>query len=247
MTEIIHDDKNNKSENSDVNIKSNLESVKKLKRIDAHYISHEIQHLLHFEKGFLFTVKVLLLRPGKSVRDFLFEDRTKYVKPVIFLISTSVICTLIILFLHIKFEFFRIDAGTLEGYIVANKIDSWVNGNIGYTNLIITIFIGLWIKIFFKNHNYNMFEVIVLLCFVVGEATLILGTFMLIGKIFPVSIIEFVGLFSYFAYSIWSIGQFFGERKLMNYIKSILALFLGYVSCKITLSLIAYTLEKFIT
>jgi hypothetical protein len=34
---------------------------------------------------------------------------------------------------------------------------------------------------------------------------------------------------------------------LMNYIKSILALFLGYVSCKITLSLIAYTLEKFIT
>ena len=29
----------------------------KLKRIDGHYIIHEMEHILHFEKGMLFTVR----------------------------------------------------------------------------------------------------------------------------------------------------------------------------------------------
>ena len=58
-----------------------IKPSKKPVRVDAHYVSHEIQHLLHFEAGFLFTVRELLLKPGKSVQEFLFDDRSKYVKP----------------------------------------------------------------------------------------------------------------------------------------------------------------------
>ena len=29
----------------------------KIKRIDAKYISHEVQHLFHIEKGYLYTIK----------------------------------------------------------------------------------------------------------------------------------------------------------------------------------------------
>jgi hypothetical protein len=49
----------------------------KLHRIDGHYILHEIEHILHFERGILFTVRELLLRPGKSVKEFI-SDKKDY-------------------------------------------------------------------------------------------------------------------------------------------------------------------------
>ena len=43
----------------------------KLKRIDKHYVSHELLHLFHFEKGFFYTAKELFLRPGDSIKEFI--------------------------------------------------------------------------------------------------------------------------------------------------------------------------------
>lgn len=67
----------------------------KLKRIDKHYISHEVFHLLHFEKGFFYTVRELIVSPGKSVLNFINQDRSKHMKPIPFLILTSLFFTLI--------------------------------------------------------------------------------------------------------------------------------------------------------
>lgn len=46
-----------------------------LKRIDSHYIMHEIEHVLHIEKGILFTIKELLIRPGQNIREFIKDNR----------------------------------------------------------------------------------------------------------------------------------------------------------------------------
>jgi hypothetical protein len=74
----------------------------KIKRIDAQYIIHEITHVLHFDKGILYTIKELLVRPGHSVRTFIAEDRSRMVKPVIFIIVCSLIYTLTTHFFHIE-------------------------------------------------------------------------------------------------------------------------------------------------
>lgn len=58
-------------------------------RIDANYLLQELCSVLSFEKGFLFTVRELSTNPGKSIKDFLNEDRNRLVKPVLFLIVTS--------------------------------------------------------------------------------------------------------------------------------------------------------------
>jgi Protein of unknown function (DUF3667) len=236
-------------ENKKENIEVDSTPSNELKRIDAHYIAHEIQHLLHFEKGFFFTVRELLLRPGESVRTFIHEDRTKYVKPVIFLIICSVIYTSITHFFHIEWSFFNIDKinlPELRNEIRSKEIGSWTDGHLGYTNLIMGIFIGLWIKVFFKNHNYNLFEILVLLCFVLGEAILMLGLVLLMANLFNSAIIGAIGALSYFLYIIWAIGQFFGEKKIMNYVKSALTYFLGNMSYLIVLIVIAYFLKRII-
>lgn len=220
------------------------ESNSTLKRIDQGYISHEIQHLLHFEKGFLFTIKSLLLRPGKSIREFLFVDRANYVKPILFLIITSVLFSLIIHWVDAGFSFFNIDAVIpLKGKLRSKEIGEWTNTHIGYSQLIMGIFIAFWIKILFKKFQYNIYEILVLLSFVLGEALLILGLLLVIAYLTKSSVIGLISIIMYFAYIIWAIGQFFGEKKIINYIKSILAYLLGNVTYMMTLILIAYLLK----
>lgn len=66
-----------------------------LKRINSAYLLHEFQHIFHFEKGFTYTIKGLMLQPGKTVREFILNDWSKAVKPVIFILVISTVVTLI--------------------------------------------------------------------------------------------------------------------------------------------------------
>lgn len=117
--------------------KTNLQ----LKRIDRDFISHEIQHVLHFDKGIFLTLKNLLLMPGKSIREFLFENREKYVKPLLFLIVCSIIFSLILHLFQGNFSFFNIDSmESLKGKIRSKEIGNWTNKNIGYAQLIMGLF-----------------------------------------------------------------------------------------------------------
>ncbi len=74
----------------------------KLKRINGHYVLHEIEHVLHFEKGILYTIRELVLRPGQSIRNFISENRSRLIKPIIFIIIASLIYSLASHFFHIE-------------------------------------------------------------------------------------------------------------------------------------------------
>lgn len=216
----------------------------KLKRINGHYISHEIQHLLHFEKGFFFTVKELLLRPGKSIREYLFEDREKYVKPILFLILSSVIFDLVIHWLHLNMAFFNIDTiERLKGKLRSKEIGDWTNSHIGYAQLIMAIFIAFWIKLFYRKFKFNIYEILILLSYVLGQALMMLGTFIILADIFKSENIATIGVAIYFSYIIWAIGQFFGEKNFINYIKSLLVYILGNATYLFVLVSIAYLLK----
>ncbi len=236
---------NNELKEEEKNVNSDDKPSKSVKRIDLHYISDEVTQLLNFEKGFSLTIKELLLRPGKCVRTFIFDDRNKYVKPLVFLIFTSFLFTIITSYLHVDYSFLNIDRiEPLKGKIRSKEIGDWTNSNLGYTNLIMGLFVALWVKIFFKNHRYNIYEILVLLCYVLGEAILILGIFIVLAILFKSSIIALIGIFIYFAYTIWAIGQFFGEKKAINYIKSASTYVLGNFTYLLALILIAYLLKE---
>ena len=76
-----------------------------LKRIDLHYIKNETSALFYLEKGFFYTIKELIIRPGQNIRKFIAEDRNRLVKPITFLIVTSLIYTLIVNFFDIEEEY----------------------------------------------------------------------------------------------------------------------------------------------
>jgi hypothetical protein len=199
-----------------------------LKRIDRHYITHEIEHVLHFERGILYTIRELLTKPGDNVRHYISENRARLVKPIIFIIVTSLIYSLINGFFHIE-----------DGYInyqeikqtTTGKIFSWVQAHYGYSNIILGIFIAFWVKIFFKSYNYNLFEILILLCFVMGIEMLIFACCALLQGLIKIDIMQYGGIIGILYFS-WAIGQFF-DKKLSNYLKGFAAYMLGVISAAI--------------
>lgn len=202
----------------------------KLKRIDRHYIIHEIEHILHFEKGILFTIRELLTNPGENVRHFISENRVRLVKPIIFIIITSLIYTLVNHFFHIEEGYVKFDETKQSATGIIFK---WVQEHYGYSNIIMGVFIAFWTKIFFKKYDYNFYEILILLCFVMGMGMLIYAVFAILQGLTHFNLMQIAGFIG-IAYCTWAIGQFFDKRKAVNYLKAFVSYMLGMLSFMLT-------------
>ncbi len=208
------------------NISSHERQSSELKRIDGSYILHEIEHVLHFEKGILYTIKELLIRPGDTVKYFIFENRNRLVKPIVFIIITSLIYSLAINFFHIEDGYVKFEGGKLATPI---KIFKWIQGHYGYANIIMGIFIAFWLKLFFRKYHYNFFEILILLCFVMGIAMLIYSLFALLQGLIKIKLGAIGGIIG-IGYCSWAIGQFFDKKKAASYIKALASYLLGMIT-----------------
>ncbi|HMT77407.1 MAG: DUF3667 domain-containing protein [Saprospiraceae bacterium] len=210
-----------------------------LKRIDGHYIVHEIEHVLHFERGILFTIRELVTNPGQNIKNYLTENRSRLVKPIIFIIVTSIIYTLCNHFFHFE-----------DGYVkyldskksTTTEIFKWVQGHYGYANLIMGIFIALWTKLFFKKHIFNFFEILILLCFVMGIGMLIYSVFGIIQGLTHLNLMQIAGVVG-FVYTTWAVGHFFGKTKISNYVKAFFAYILGMLTFTLTAILLGILID----
>ena len=210
-----------------------------LKRIDANYIKHEIEHVLHFEKGIFYTVKELIIRPGKNVRDFFTENRNRLVKPIIFIIITSLIYTIINHYFHIEEQYIQQDE---LDHSTIGKMMVWVQEHYGYANIILGIFIAFFIKLFFRKSNYNIYEIIILLCFIMGISMLIYSVFAAIQGLFHINIIQIGGILA-LVYTTFAIADFFGKTKVKNYFKALAAYILGMIVFLLSITLIGLSID----
>ncbi|PWA07679.1 DUF3667 domain-containing protein [Flavobacterium laiguense] len=221
---------------------SNCGQAVKVKRIDGDYIVHEIEHVLHFERGILYTIKELLIRPGQNIREFIAENRSRLVKPVIFIIVTSLIYTLINHFFHIEDGYVNFTDAKMP---TTNSIFSWIQNHYGYANIIMGMFIAFWLKIFFKKYEYNFFELVILLCFVIGMEMLMVSVFALFEGLTKLSLMQIAG-FVIFAYCTWAIGQFFDKTKPISYVKAFASYVLGMLTFSFSAIIIGVLIDLMI-
>ena len=91
------------------------------------------------------------------------------------------------------------------------------------------MFIALWTKLFFKKHDYNFFEILILLCFTMGMGMLIFTVFAIVTGITHRNLLEFGGYVGVI-YSAWAIGQFFNKSKASSYLKALASYTLGMIT-----------------
>lgn len=205
---------------------SNCQQNIKPKRIDGRYILHEIEHVLHFERGILYTIRELLIRPGENIRNFIRENRSRLVKPVIFIIVTSLIYTLINHFFHIEDSYMKMEDG--KG-VKLNAINHWVQSHYGYSNIIMGAFIAFWLKIFFRKYDYNFFEILILLCFILGMEMLMFSVFAIFEGLTKYHLMKIAAMIV-FVYFSWAVGQFFDKNRAVSYFKALVSYILGMIT-----------------
>ena len=212
-------------------------------KIDGSYVVDEISNVLSFKKGILNTIRELFLRPGQSIRAFIHEDRSKLVKPVMFVIFCSLFYAILQQFIEFEERFF--DEEAIAGEPTVVTIIKWVQANYGYANLVMSIFVAFWAKILFRKSGYNFFEVLTLIFYIFGMVMLISAFFGVLDAIFPYKIIYLGGIFT-FLYPSWVMGQFFNGRKIPGYFKGFLSYTLGLFSATLMAFLLGYLIDMFL-
>jgi hypothetical protein len=183
----------------------------------------EIGDFLFASKGMVYTIKRIMINPGAGVRQFLAQDRHRFVKPVMFVFLSSIIYTLVNHFSSLDLTIFVPQEADLD---FTTLIMNWIQANQCYTNLIVGVFMAFGVKLFFRKSGYNIFEIYVLLCYVLGIATLLDSVFAILQAVTHLNLTQ-VLLFIESIYITWAVGQFFNRKKASSYIKALLSYFFG--------------------
>ncbi len=202
-----------------------------VERIDGRYILKEIGSVLNVQRGILYTIKAMAIHPGKSVRVYLTEHRSRLVKPIVFIFVTS-------LFYSLCMAIFNFEDGYV-GYVeddgsTTNSLFRWVQDNYGYANLMMGVLIALWTKLFFRKHPFNLFEILILLCYVMGMGMFMLAIFGVVEGLTSLKVLQF-GAILLFVYTTWAMGQFFDGRKVSSYLKALFAYLFGLLAFSLLL------------
>ncbi len=210
----------------------------KLKRINNQYILHEISTVLNLDKGFFYTIREVMLRPGHNVRKFIQEDRNRLVKPIVFLLLCSLIYSLSQQIFHFEDGYIDVELNQTA----VTRIFQWTQDNYGYANIIMSLFIGAWLKLLFRKSTYNIYEILILIFFVMGVSMLIFSIFGIAESLLQFPLIQYGAIIA-FVYCTWAIGKFFAPTRFITYIKSFFAYFLGYISFTFLAILVGILLE----
>ena len=201
---------------------------KTLDRINGRFILSEMASVLNFQKGILFTIKELLIRPGVNVRRFIHQDRNRLVKPISFII----VCSLIYIIAQrtLQFDDGYMNYSNLDwGDSAITRIMNWISNNYGIANILMALFIAFWTKLFFRKYGYNIFEILILLYFLLGVQMLMFTVLGIAGSISGLSVLD-TGSGIGIIYVCWAIARFFDGRKMINYLKGLLSYMLGMIS-----------------
>lgn len=221
---------------------------RQIRRITFKTLLKDIADTFNLEKGIIFTVKELILRPGKSIQDYLGMGRFRYMNPLKFLILTVALAVFFTSYLNVfdtagdstmtKSFFLGLETGYENAgggkREVLEKLTSFDYKNLIYENMNILLFMSLPISalfshLFLSKKRFNYSENLALNAFIIGVQNLIYITFVLEMKLYSSNI--WVGLFVLltYGYLIYVYVDFFKLESLGGILKMFLAILLGNI------------------
>jgi len=189
-------------------------------RITMRYLAGEILRQLNLEKGLGLTIKLMLIRPEAAIKEYLYTDRHRLMKPLSFLL---LLVTLAALLSH-----YYLPAGKEVAQALGNdpafqafpaalqEIVLWLGKNMQrYFNLFYLcslpgLVIGCWIV--FRAKGYNLAEQLVINAYIFGMQTLIYLLFLPIS--FKHEKTGLIFLFLFAAYIIYAYKRIFGLKLI---------------------------------
>ncbi len=181
-----------------------------LERISMKMIWRSILQEFNLERGILFTVFALAIRPGQTLREYLYQDRTRLIPPLRFLIvfvTLATIATLSFLTQEDFFNAFKQGVETGGGSVDFEKMSPkgrefmnlYINNatvaNLKFFNIYLMLSVplaALGTLIVYRLRQFNFAEHLVINCYIYSNTTVL---YVLLTPLFFI--------FSYQAVSIW--------------------------------------------
>ncbi len=188
--------------------------------------------VVQVNRGFLFTVKELSLRPGKAIQDYLAGHRVNYYSPHKYLFFIGAVTS----FLTSRFHSFSgeyTSAGTFGG-----GIDAFLNAFFQYADMYATLVNVVSIPVFalfslllFRRSGYNYAEHLVLNAYITAQQLLLFIGWLPLTRFDPLPVHWLPGLYVALTlgYNLWVYVQFSGIRTGAGFARAGVAMVLAYL------------------
>lgn len=194
-------------------------------RLNWHFVKEELQYtFLHINKGFLYSVKELLTRPGETVREYLEGKRVKHYKPILLVFVLAGLNGLLSQKIDYKAFMPKNDVKNIVATEMP-KIMNWIFSHYALVELALLPIFSLCSWLAFKKYGYNYVENIIINCFASAQRLLIgLITIPLMYLIDPKYLLTFSSLISIPVYgvTIWLYLQLYKKHEIGNVILRLL-------------------------
>ncbi len=154
-------------------------------RVNLHYLIHEFLHgVLHVDRGILFTIKELTVRPGETIRYYLEGKRVSYFKPFGYFFILATIYTLLMHLIDIPIidseAVYPMDGDAHRNNILLktgetiNSFYSLINERYAIMSLLLLPISAFISFIIFRKAKYNYGEHLVINSYILGHSMLLL-------------------------------------------------------------------------
>lgn len=229
----------------------------KTSRITFRQVFKDIRdQFVHFDQGFLYTIKELALRPGHSIREYVEGKRVRHVKPIKFMIWAAAISFFIAHFLGFQEHLVqRLQAENEAQGRSTQSTQKLVEFIMGHPNILMlmtipTIAFCAWL--FFRKKRLNYAEYFSINAFLMGQLS-IFSIATNIGFAFwrdltpqhlaLIGVLQWCVWTTYFG---WAYSQFFNQpKKVIAWLKGVFVLMTGYILLILIIGLLATTVMYF--
>lgn len=144
-------------------------------RIDFNYLQDEIKYtFLHINKGLLYSIKQLIVRPADTVREFIDGKRISHYKPILLLVVLAGINGVLAHYFLDLSDIFNKSQNVMgnadeKSINFFKKFMDWIVEHYSLYEIIQLPFVSLASYFAFKKYGYNYFENIIINSFAASQ------------------------------------------------------------------------------
>ena len=193
----------------------------KVQKISFRFLVEDILNsALQVNRGILFTIKELTIRPGHSIRDFLEGKRKHHFKPIAFVLLLSTIYVLFTYLTGTKTYLISLIEGMINS-LSKNGYPATVLKSLGknhaYLTLVLLPIFSFASYLSFIKAKYNYFEHLIINLYIAGQQMVIYLIFAIMyhsinSESYYLQIIPFI---LSFLFTFWTFIQFFQSKKMI--------------------------------
>ena len=207
------------------------------------------RHIFHFDQGFTYTMRELLLRPGHTIREYTEGRRAKHIKPLKFMLWATAIGFLLFHYSGLDQEMATklVEQQKSNNQFAQNFSQKTIAFIMGHPSVMLfsmvpVIAFSSWLL--FRRRGYNYAEHFVLNTYLMGELSLASIFTMPISKMissmttttWPMTMFSMTLWLGYFG---WGYSQFFQTPKsIWPWVKAGLAILIGYLLLILLISIL---------